>query len=355
MFSSELTMKLTDSLHDKDLFDIFCSKQEYDSKKDEYGRFIHKFSSYKNIEYPVVSNYLLKNGLQIQWPEKTKFAACLTHDVDTIYPSWKYTLFTASKLALKMKTKKSLERMASKLGNNNRRNPYWNFKKTLELEKQYDAKSTFYFLAATDDLSGTVYNVEDLTAELDIISEMGGEVGLHGGFYSYNNIEKLREEKERLEKASGRKAIGIRMHYLRFSVPYTWRLIADLGFKYDATFGYPDMPGFRNGMCHPFKPYDLIAKDSVDVLEIPLTVMDNSLYRMGPDEAWFKVQKLVEAVEKNNGVITILWHNNTFDEVFAGEWARMYEKILQLLKEKKAWMTNGAEICDYWTKNTPFS
>jgi peptidoglycan/xylan/chitin deacetylase (PgdA/CDA1 family) len=158
----------------------------------------------------------------------------------------------------------------------------------------------------------------------------------------------LKKEKEILEKVTGRRMMGIRMHYLRFSVPYTWRILSELGFKYDTTFGYADMPGFRNSVCYPFNPYDLILNKELDILEIPLTIMDSSLFSIGYSKAWAIIEKLVENTEKNNGLITILWHNNTFDEINYGEWSRLYEKILSYLKEKKAWITNAEDIFRNW-------
>jgi len=149
--------------------------------------------------------------------------------------------------------------------------------------------------------------------------------------------------------------LGVRMHYLRFQVPSTWKLLSKVGFKYDTTFGYPDMPGFRNGMCHPFKPYDLNEDREIDILEIPLIVMDTTLYgymNISPVEAYELIKRLIDITEKYSGVITILWHNNTFDEVRYGEWSKLYEKILKYLKEKKAWMTSCKEIYSYWMSST---
>ena len=330
------------------LFDIFIAKQEYGGRKDRYGRFLYQFSNNKDVLRPIVSDYLVNNGFDVEWPENHRFAACLTHDIDSIYPSWKYTLFTTAKFALKLRPQESLGRLVGKIRKNDSQNPYWNFKKILELEGRYGARSSFYFKATSRDPVGWIYDVETLKDELGYITDMGGEVGLHGGYNSYNDPEMLKGEKSRLEKALGKKVIGIRMHYLRFDVPSTWRLLADLGFKYDTTFGYPDMPGFRNGMCHPFRPYDLEMDKEIDILEIPLTIMDGSLFKMGLEEAWSIIKKLIENTEKNMGVITILWHNTTFDEIFWGEWSKLYSKILQLLKEKKAWMTSAEDIYKFW-------
>lgn len=347
-----LSAKLLELLRNTDFYDLFVAKQEYEGRRDQYGRFIYQFSNNKDVLKPVVSDFLIKNGfLDVEWPENHRFAACLTHDVDTIYPSWKYTFFTATKFALELSARESCGRLIRKVRNDNSKNPFWNFRPILELEGRYDAKSSFYFKTTSKDLVGLVYDIEDLKDELCYITDVGGEVGLHGGFYSYNDPKELKKEKDLLDTALGKRTIGMRMHYLRFDVPYTWRLLADLGFKYDTTFGYPDMPGFRNGMCHPFKPYDLCVKKEIDILEIPLTIMDGSLFKMPIDEAWAVVKGLIEITEKNKGVITILWHNNTFDEIFSGQWAKLYEKILQLLKERNAWMTSGEQIYKYWSKN----
>ncbi|MEM2614373.1 MAG: polysaccharide deacetylase family protein [Nitrososphaerota archaeon] len=289
----------------KDLFDIFAVKQEYTSKKDKHGRFLYKFSNNKKVLVPAVSEYIVNKGFNIEWPDNHKFAACLTHDVDSIFPTWKYTFFTAMKFAFKLKFQESLIRLINKFGKDNSKNPYLNFKKILEFEGKYGATSSFYFKTTSKDPIGWIYDVKILKDELGYIIDYGGEVGLHGGYYSYNNSEMLKEEKNRLERVLGRKVAGVRMHYLRFDVPQTWRLLADLGFKYDTTFGYPDMPGFRNGMCHPFRPYDLEKEKYIDILEIPLTVMDTSLFKKGYEKSWILIKKLVENTEKNRGVITI--------------------------------------------------
>jgi len=165
------------------LFDIFVAKQEYSGKRDKHGRFLYSFSNYKDILRPIVSEYLVSKGFHVEWPENHKFAACLTHDVDIIYPSWKYTFFTATKFALKLNPKRSLERLVSKARKNNTLNPYWNFRKIIELEREYNAKSSFYFKATSRDLVGWIYDIENLRDELGYTVDLGCEVGLHGGYW----------------------------------------------------------------------------------------------------------------------------------------------------------------------------
>jgi hypothetical protein len=179
------------------------------------------------------------------------------------------------------------------------------------------------------------------------ISDGGREIGLHGGHIAYKDPGEIREKKYRLEKVLGKKICGYRNHYLRFTVPDTWEFLHDAGFSYDSTFGYADCIGFRNGMCHPFKPYNLTTRREIDILEIPLTIMDNTFDKMQLDTAisWQMTKRLIDTVEQYHGVITILWHNTSF----VGEQKKLYEKILSYCHDKNAFMTSGQEICD-WIK-----
>ena len=109
------------------------------------------------------------------------------------------------------------------------------------------------------------------------IIDRGWEVGLHGGHTAYLNAQEMKIKKERLEKVTHQPVLGYRNHYLRFKVPDTWEYLSKAGFQYDTTLGYADCAGFRNGMCHPFRPFNLNTNHEIDILEIPLTVMDGSL------------------------------------------------------------------------------
>ena len=118
------------------------------------------------------------------------------------------------------------------------------------------------------------YQIEDCETVLGDILDNGCEVGLHGGPTTYSNPEEMKSKKEHLEKVLHKKVIGYRNHYLRFKVPVTWEYLHEAGFLYDVTFGYADCVGSRNGLCHPFKPFNLKTGKSIEILEIPLGIMD---------------------------------------------------------------------------------
>lgn len=335
--------------YDKDLWDLFSKDEEYRPPiLDKFGRFPYYLSKNRDIFEPIVSKFLVENGLNISYQDNKKFAVCLTHDIDIVYPSKLGSFYNITKSLLAgHQIKETLEipfyRISKKW------NPLWNFRRIMNMEEKYNATSSFYFLALHKGDLDFNFKIEDLKNELSNIADRGWEVGLHGGHEAYNNLEKIKENKRMLENVLGKRVVGYRNHYLRFKIPDTWSLLSEAGFKYDTTFGYADCVGFRNGMCHPFKPFNLNTNEEIEILEIPLTIMDRTLFNyMNFDfkGAWHKVKDLIDVVKKYNGVITILWHNTDM----IGNEHRLYEKILQYCYEQGAWMTSGEEIWKWWSK-----
>jgi peptidoglycan/xylan/chitin deacetylase (PgdA/CDA1 family) len=326
---------------DPEIWDLFTRKEEYDASfYDQFERFPYYVSSDRNIFEPHASKYLVEHGYHVEYPEGKPFAVCLTHDIDEVYTSLikkkdaAERYFRAGSLSGLMH---SLSQMRSK------KLPLWNFDDILALEESYGAKSSFYFMAENAGDLDYAYPIEDCRSILGDIIDHGCEVGLHGGHSTYSDPDEMKTKKEQLEKILKKKVIGYRNHYLRFKVPETWEYLHQAGFLYDVTFGYADCVGFRNGMCHPFKPFNLKTGRPVEILEIPLIIMDCTFdfyMKLDTRRAWELSKNLIDTVKKYNGVLTILWHNI----YFFGEQRKFYEKILDYCSEQNAWMTSGEEI-----------
>ena len=336
-----------------DLLNLYTRKEEYSPQQlDHHRRFVYAHSTNRDVLEPRVSKHLVDNGYQIEYPDGKRFAVCLTHDVDEIYPPLKHTLLSTL-TCLKGLDFSGFKRQAFWKLHGKEQSPYWNFQEIMDLEEKYGARSSFYFLATDADIRRFRYNIEDLEGELGQIVDRGWEVGLHGGYYAYNNLEEILREKERLERALGKAVTGYRNHYLRFQVPDSWETLEKAGFGYDTTLGYPDMVGFRNGMCHPFRPYNLYTETEVNILEIPLVIMDGTLFDSvkSYDEAWDVAKRLIDTVASCNGVLTLNWHTNNFNCPFRGSWPRLYENILEQCYRKGAWMASGNEVLRWWHHN----
>lgn len=334
----------------QEIWDLFTRKEEYSAKYlDEHGRALYAQNDPKKAFEPEVSRYLVEHGLKTEFPEGKAFAVCLTHDVDDIYPPLSHILLSSVHYLKNLDFQGSAAQLLWKFGKKEE-SPYFNFLKIMDLEASFEAKSSFYFITAETDPIRFRYDIEDIGHHLGEVSDRGWEVGLHGGYYSFNNPEEIKKEKKRLEAVLGKKVVGFRNHYLRFKTPDSWEMLADAGFSYDSTFGLSNSIGFRNGMCHPFRPYNLTEDREIRVLEIPLVVMDVALFAAAKsyEEAWEYTKRLIDITASLNGVITLLWHNFVFGCSFRKEWVLLYEKVLQYCYTRRAWMTSGEEIFRWW-------
>lgn len=330
-----------------ELWEFFTKKEEYKpSLLDKYQRFPSYASKHKDVFAPLVSSFLSKKGHRVEYPGQRRFAVCLTHDIDVIrFPK----LEMMQRILSCLRQRKYGNSLKMGLGRLYRGwNPVWNFSKIMDLEEKYGGRSTFFFLCLERGDMDFSFNIGRLESTLKEIIERGWEVGLHGSHDAYLNSNKMREKKERLERIVGSEIIGYRNHYLKFKVPSTWEFLEEAGFKYDATFGYADCVGFRNGMCHPFRPFDLVKNKALDILELGLHIADFTLFeymQLDIKGAWEVVKQIIDNVEESNGVLTLLWHNTyMIDEMF-----EFYEEILRYCQKKGSWITSGQEIWQWWT------
>lgn len=336
--------------NNKELWDLFTSKEEYKPElKDEFNRNPYWASKNRNIFIPTVSEYLLKNGLNPQYPDNKKFALCLTHDIDTLYDNLSNTQLIRSGvkgvLTLNLKQiKKVLISVRKEI------NPNFHISETLKYGNKYNAKSSFYFLSLASNETDYNYDILKIPEVFDEISKNNGEIGLHGGHLAYNNISKIKQERDKLEAAIGKPINGYRNHYLHFDTPLTWEYLNDLNFKYDTTYGYADCVGFRNGMCHPFNPYSLKKNTFLNVFEVPLIIMDCTLWgymRLNENEQLIICKKLIDKVKQNSGAVSLLWHNTQMQ----GHEGQLYNSILKYAYEEGAWLPTVNEVVDFWKEN----
>ncbi|MDS0295238.1 polysaccharide deacetylase family protein [Halogeometricum luteum] len=280
--------------------------------------------------------------------EEHSFALCLTHDVDRPYKT-----FQAPYRAV---TERSLYHLKTALPGNN---PYWQFEEIMELEADLGVRSAFYFLEEQNllrdksprewtELRNWVlytgrYSVTD-PAIADVIrrlDEGGWEVGLHGSYESYRDIDRLREEKETLEGVLGHEVSGIRQHYLNLERPRTWELQSELGFDYDATLGRTREYGFHYG-------YNVLRPLNDEFVVFPLTLMELTLPDVptDADTAWEACERLLERARDRGAIMTVLWHPCYFNEREYPNYKRVYRKLVERALEMGAWVGPPRELLD---------
>lgn len=346
---------------------VFCERAD----SELYNRFPARESvALKNgfLHRPVVNEqiellYSLIKELcpQIQridgWNGK-QFAACLTHDVDWIekHSSLKSLFRTAGRLILKdrrpvLAIKDSISFIKGRI--NFRKDVFWTFDYITDIENRYGFKSTFYFMSGGETSFDNKYKFNDsrIVDLINLLDDNGFECGYHGSFNTFNNLPLMEKEKENLDSIVNDKTYGIRQHFLRFKMPLTFEIQEKLGFLYDCSLGYADSEGFRSGICHPYKPYDIIEDRVLNLWVLPLVVMETSIMDArysgySKEEGFEKVKSIVDDTFQYGGVFTLLWHNSSLDNNNPNleNWDKVYERIMAYLSEKKCFGTSGKDI-----------
>lgn len=261
---------------------------------------------------------------------------CLSHDIDRIYKSYQY--LTKPLKALKEgNISLFIKRLFSPFYE---RNPYWGFDKIIEIESRYEVKSTFFILnesikvnwfkPSTYILALGRYKIIDerLVDMIHYLSQNGWEIGVHGSYNSYKDLELLRKEKCELENMLGHSVIGIRQHYLNLE-ENTWQLQFEAGFLYDSSFGYNEDIGYKDNRTKPFFPLN-----NSDFCVIPMVIMDSPF--VNSKDKWRRLDEICDQCESDNGYLVINFHTNTFNELDFPYVASDYESIIRKLKKKNA-------------------
>jgi peptidoglycan/xylan/chitin deacetylase (PgdA/CDA1 family) len=317
-----------------------------------YLRFLEDLIKYCFVERKIP---LIKKWY---WPDNAKFAAWLSHDVDEVKK------FTIKKSAMNLMHKKVGDSVAG-LGKSFKgadKDPYWSFARIMDLEKQHGFVSTFFFGALTSSIrkirSGKekvrgleiAYNIDnkDIQTLIKNINKKGWEVGLHGSYGSFKNYKRLKAEKQVLDKATGVKCKGVRQHYLRWEHPETWQDQEKGGLQYDSTLGYSNSIGFKPGYAFPYRIFSDSDNKPLKMVELPLIAPDSGMGPGSKNQIEKKVKGLITEVKKNNGLLTLLFHNDRFSSTEVTSSEEFYSKILKHLKSKNVYNDTGTAIVDWW-------
>ena len=326
------------------LWQLFTGENE---QKALFTDFLNRVPSYcsgnRNLFEPSVSKYIYNKGFRPTYPNGKKFGVVLSHDVDELFFD-KITTF--KKLLKNYKNPEYIRQFFSRSIS-----PEHELNSLLKIEKEFDFKATYFFLSLRPYESAFNYRLEEITDYFQKIKESGSEIALHGGFNASGYNEKINEEAKYFESVVQQKPKGFRNHYLCFDFASSWKELEKANFDYDATLGFSDCSGFRNGMCYPFQFHDATTNSFSKITEFPLIIMDTSLFvnmKLGVDSSLQLIFKLIDEVKAVDGVITILWHNSYY------HFKDTYEillKTLDYINQQNGWITSYADMLKHWNDN----
>ncbi len=329
-------------------FDIFAATfylvsryEEYEPHTtDTYGRYAHTNAlAWKEgfLAEPLVHTWAerLRQQLTGQWPAFTArqhhFSFLPTYDIDIAYAyCYKGMAKTLGRLLLEPSSLGRRIRVAQ----GKEADPFDSYDWLHHLHQEHRLNPFYFFLVAerNGQYDKNILPHQPAMQQLIAAHAARYRVGLHPSWQSGDDPGLLLKEKATLETMAGQSISATRQHYIRFSLPDTYRLLAASGFTDDFSMGYGSVNGFRASVAAPFFWYDIELEQETPLRIHPFCYMDANCYyeqKQTAEQAFAELQQYAATCRLLDAPLCTIWHNNFLgtDPAFAG-WRDMYETFL---------------------------
>ena len=338
-------------------FDMFAATfyllsryEEYLShEKDLYGRYAHENSlAFKEgfLPSPLINIWVedFKKALNAKFPSliahHSSFTFIPTYDIDEAYAygykQWWRTAGGIFKSMVDGKWSMVSERLGVLQGR--QKDPYDSFEWMNQLHDRYNSKPYYFFLVATK--TGRYdKNILPSKKEMQRLIQVHSTrytIGIHPSWQSGDDIDKLRFEILKLGHISGQRIACSRQHYIRFTLPQTYRQLIELGIESEFSMGYGSINGFRASVASPFYWYDLEKESQTKLLLYPFCFMEaNSFFeqKFSTEQTFEELMRYYNVVKSVNGTLITIWHNSFLgtSKIFEG-WREMYKRFFASIK-----------------------
>ncbi len=334
-------------------FDIFAASfylvsryEEYlPHRMDNYGRFDYTQSlAFRNefLHKPLVNIWLndFRKLLVLKFPSLVipvpVFRFLPSYDIDIAYAYLgrdpRRTIMGAARSFLQGRPGDVIERF--RVINGRKKDPYDVYEWLDALHLKYRLRPFYFFLVA-EKQEGYDKNIDPLNEKLKELIKyhaVGYPIGMHPSWQSGDDPGLLISEKQNLESISGKRIICSRQHYIRLSMPGTYRLLIENGIESDFSMGYGSINGFRASVSSPYSWYDLEHEEATSLRVYPFCFMDANAFfeqKYTPGQAFEEIKYFHDVIKKVNGTMITIWHNTFFsDEPMYKGWKEVYEIFL---------------------------
>lgn len=338
-------------INDSDItFDIFAAGfyllsryEEYlPHSEDMYGRYAHENSlAFREgfLDTPLVNIWIadFSKILQAKFPslqyQLPVFNFIPTYDIDIAYS---YKNKGAVRNIGGFLKSPSLQRLGVML--RMKQDPYDVYEFLDQLHATNELRPIYFFLVATmrsqydRNISPYAYAMWQLIKQ----HAKKYHVGVHPSWRSFEKPQLIQKEKKIIETAGNIVVTTSRQHYIKFSMPHTYRHLLGNGITDDHSMGYGSINGFRASVASSFAWYDLENEQITNLQIHPFCFMDaNSFFEQKHhlDEAYEELLHYYNECRKVNGTLITIFHNNFLgtDLQFSG-WKKMYEHFIAQLQ-----------------------
>lgn len=234
--------------------------------------------------------------------------------------------------------------------------PWDNLDRITRLERRYAARSTSYLLVGQ-------HAPEDGDAQLHAAGAgyartiADDRIGLHGSYTASDEPGRLEQEIEQLHERTGARPVDHRFHYLRHRPVDAWPMLDQLGLRSDSSLGFAEQPGFRAGTAHPFRAWNHAADAPLELVVIPLAVMDASFDARYLDQGRAArlqtIRRVLRCVRDAGGSASLLIHNDRLCNVDDDGWTSQYRVILSAIREHGGAACTAGDAADAYRALIP--
>jgi hypothetical protein len=271
-------------------FDIFAASfyllsryEEYlPYQKDEYGRYAHENSlAFKEdfLNTPLVNIWIqeFRKTLKQKFPnlnfQLSTFNFQPTYDIDEAFAFKNKGLMKTAGGIVKSVVKRewAIANERIKVFRDKVGDPYDAYEWMDKLHEKNNLKPIYFFHVAVKRGKYDKNILPFHPAMQQLIKQHAEKysIGIHPSWASGDKEGLLGEEIKTLESASGKRITCSRQHYIRFSLPHTFRRLIAKGITDDHSMGYGSINGFRASIASSFYWYDLKKEQQTDLLLHP--------------------------------------------------------------------------------------
>lgn len=216
-----------------------------------------------------------------------------------------------------------------------RKDPFDTFATIDKISREFHVDVLFFILASQQrtvyDKNGNLHH-RKASAMLKKIAQES-LIGLHPSYFCFDDDLKIAREKKILEKITGISITSARRHYLRMTLPRSYRQLVKAGFTHDYTMGFASGHGFRAGTSRAFRFFDLESDKVLPLTVHPFCIMDGSLkdyMHMDLKQSSEELIKLAGYIRSLNGHFEMLLHNDTLSG--RGRWKGWTDLIRKTIR-----------------------
>lgn len=332
-------------------FDIFSAIFFLISRYEEYGQ----YTPDKHGRYPASASILSKNNwlqrpLADEWiyelylllkandipVQLSPYQFIPTYDIDMAY-SYKHkgiqrNLGGFAKSFLKGRLAEVAQRFTVLMSRS--LDPYDSFVFIKRLHTAYRLKPVYFILAS---LKTTEYD-KNISPKTDVMQRLirrlkrDGTIALHPSYYS-DDPSTFQQEKSSLEQIIGESIQLSRQHYIRLTLPDTYRHLIRQNIQQDYSMGYGAVLGFRAGTGRSFYWYDLENEAQTQLLLHPFCFMETTAHfeeKLSPEDALAHLRNMKLKLQQTQSQLITVFHNFSLgnDLEWKG-WSELYQKLVK--------------------------